>query len=145
MALIPPKRIELRIMKEWISDNWFQVVQRNWETKDEKHKRVGTNVQLLDSFNAFKYYVSKYMAKVDSLEVHHPGRFWSASTNWEDIIEEEIELQPKQLIKFKRLMKRYLKTKHKKTANRLRKPYNIELWGNSKTILRALNWCRVAY
>jgi hypothetical protein len=64
-----------RIDKEWLSRSWFEVV----GSGDERHRRAGTQVQAVRSWNGVKHYTAKYIAKVGELPAEWGagvGRWW---------------------------------------------------------------------
>lgn len=61
--------------KEWLSRTWFEVV----GSRDERHLRAGTQVQLVQSWRRVIGYAAKYLAKeVDEL----PAAWWQGVGRW---------------------------------------------------------------
>lgn len=136
--------VKLEYLRHWVSKNWFEVAQRKWDVKDEKHLRAGTNCQLVKNYRQLMAYVSKYMGKVEVNELHNPGRFWASSRKFGDFIA-EIVLNGIQLIQFRRLLKRYVMQTNKRFARIIPSTQNIEVFAYWEFILRALNWVQLTY
>lgn len=46
---------------KWVSDSWFDVV----GSGDERHRKAGSRIEPIQTWNGVVYYVSKYIAKTD--------------------------------------------------------------------------------
>jgi|GEM_PF-6146056 len=135
------KRYNIDFVKQWISQNWFEVVQRNWSVKNYDHFKVGTNTKIVKTLRQLTNYVTKYITKKEGNDkLINQGRYWGCSRNWGTQIIDSIPLTGKQLIIFKRLMKSYLKKSNKRMARKMTHCRNIEIWAHWKFILNALNW-----
>lgn len=133
------KEFKKEYLKHWVSQNWFEVVQRSWLIKDERHLRAGTNVKSINGIRQAMCYVSKYMTKDQDDGLKDQGRYWAASQNWGDLILESFELSSQQLIQFRRLMRTFLK-ENPRMSKRVARTQNIEVWGGYEFILDALKW-----
>ncbi|GAA5522331.1 helitron helicase-like domain-containing protein [Aliifodinibius salicampi] len=134
--------INIEVLKKWTSRNWFEVVQRNWDIKDLKHLKAGTNCKRIKEYRQVVYYVSKYMAKEDEERLKNQGRYWGVSTGWEDFIASD-KLEGKELIWFRRLLSRYLKRKNKYMSDKVAKGGSIEIWAPKKFIIKAFLWSKL--
>lgn len=69
------------IDKNWLSQNWYEVV----NSGDEKHLRAGTKVEAVKSENHAMAYVIGYLKKLKQKivpkEYQNVGRFWAHSKN----------------------------------------------------------------
>lgn len=135
--------IKLPLLRKWVSRNWYEVVQRNWKVKDEKHLKAGTNCKRIKDYRQVIYYVSKYMAKEDEEKLKNQGRYWGASRGWEDFIASD-KLEGKELIIFRRLLRGYLKRKSPRMARKVAKGGNIEIWAPKNFIINAFLWSKIA-
>jgi len=112
---------KLEALKKWVSKNWFEVVQRLWRKRDEKHLRAGTNCKKIDQYGQMIAYVSKYMAKVEGQDsLLDQGRYWGASRNWDDQLATE-KLSGQKYMTFLRVLRRYLHRTNKKLAKKIYK------------------------
>ena len=133
---------DIETLKKWVSRNWYEVVQRLWEEKDEKHLRAGTNCKDVDNFRQMISYVSKYMAKVEGQDsLLNQGRYWGASKNWDDELASE-KLKGRKYIKFLRVLRRYLERTNKKLAKKVYKCQNLELFLPRELIMMAYLWAK---
>lgn len=140
------KRYNIDFVKKWMSKNWFEVVQRNWETKNYDHLKVGTNTKIVRTLRQLTNYVTKYITKKEQDDkLTDQGRYWGCSRNWGDTLVEHLSLSGKQLIIFRRLMKRYIRKSNRRMARKITHYPNIEVWANWKLILDALNWSCTMY
>ncbi|MDZ7659639.1 hypothetical protein [Fodinibius sp.] len=143
LLLYIERDINLSLFKKWVSQNWFEVVQRNWDIKDGKHLRAGTNCKRINDFRQASYYVSKYMAKTDDEKLKNQGRYWGASRGWEDFIAED-KLEGKELIIFRRIIRNYLKRKSPAMARKVARGGSIEIWAPKSFIIRAYLYSKIA-
>lgn len=62
------------IDREWLSKAWYEVV----GSRDNRHRRAGTQVQLVQSHRGVISYAAKYTAKPQALPAdwQEPGRWW---------------------------------------------------------------------
>lgn len=111
------------LAKAIVSQIWARVVQEGYISSGgeyeaysehfQKHKRVGTQVKQMDGRKAIKCYVSKYIAKCeDNTRPTEWGRSWGVwNMNGELDFSpvEQITLDYKQGVIFKRLVRRWLK------------------------------------
>jgi hypothetical protein len=134
-------RPSLGVLKEWVSKNWFEVVQRKWRKRDEKHLKAGTNCKEVDRYRQMVVYVSKYMTKVEQDSLLDQGRYWGASRNWGDKLASE-PLEGRELIEFRRLVKRYISNSSKYMAQKVTKCANIELFLPQEFITNAYLWVK---
>lgn len=134
--------INLSLFRKWVSKNWFEVAQRNWDIKDEKHLRAGTNCKHIKEYRQVVYYVSKYMSKEDDEKLKDQGRYWGASSGWEDFIAED-KLTGEELIIFRRLLSNYLKRKSPSMARKVKRGGSIEIWAPKHFIIRAFLWSKL--
>lgn len=138
------KEPKIESLKKWVSRNWFEVVQRNWEEKDEKHLRAGTNCKKFDAYRAMVCYVSKYMTKVEQDTLKDQGRHWGASRDWGDELASDT-LEGRQLIAFKRLVRKYLSKTNKYMAKKIHKCRNLEVFLPQEFVLNAYLWAKNRY
>lgn len=131
----------LEKLKKWVSQNWYQVVQRLWEEKDEKHLRAGTNCKKVNNFRHAIAYVSKYMAKVEQDKLIDQGRYWGASRNWEDKLAKS-SLEGEKLIVFRRLIRKYVNKTNRFLAQKISSCANIEVFLPQGFILKAFFWAK---
>lgn len=141
------KRFNIKFVMKWVSQNWFEVVQRNWEIKNYDHLKVGTNTKIVRTLRQLTNYVTKYITKKEEEDdkLINQGRYWGCSRNWGDTLIENITLSGKQLIVFRRLMKGYMRKMNKQMAKKITHCPNIEVWANWKLIFDALNWSCTMY
>jgi hypothetical protein len=142
LLLYIERDINLSLFQEWVSENWYEVAQRNWDLKDEKHLEAGTNCKKIEDFRQVSYYVSKYMAKEDDEKLKDQGRYWAASSGWEDFIASD-KLEGEELIWFRRLLNRYLKRKSPAIAKKVANGGNIEVWAPKDFIIKAYLWSKL--
>ncbi len=71
--------VNQEVNKNWLSQSWYEVV----NSKDERHLRAGTKVELVKSKNHAVAYLINYLKKIDQKivpeEYKSVGRFWSHS------------------------------------------------------------------
>lgn len=132
---------ELEILKKWVSKNWFEVVQRVWRKRDEKHLKAGTNCKKVDHYRQMIVYVSKYLTKVEQDKLIDQGRYWGASSNWGDKLAQE-SLEGRELIRFRQILRRYLKRSSKYMAQEVAKCSNIEIFLPQGFITKAYLWVK---
>ncbi len=132
---------DLGKLKKWVSLNWYEVVQRFWEEKDEKHLQAGTNCKKVDNYLSMISYVSKYMTKTDQDKLLDQGRYWGASRNWGDLIASD-ELNGYEMIKFRRLLRNYPSKVNPYMAKKVRDFPNIEVFVSQRFIIDAYIWSR---
>lgn len=62
------------VEKEWLSAAWYEIV----GSGDEKHKRFGSRVEQVKSWNGVNKYASKYVAKLpdEAIQFTNVGRWW---------------------------------------------------------------------
>jgi hypothetical protein len=68
-------QIELKALRIWMSENWYEVV----GSGDVKHLLAGTRVEQVNSWNGVMVYAAKYMGKECYAEAggwNLPGRWW---------------------------------------------------------------------
>ena len=72
--------VDQEIDKNWLSQNWYEIV----DSKDERHLRVGTTIELVRSKNHAVAYIINYLKKINQKtvpeEYKNVGRFWSHSS-----------------------------------------------------------------
>jgi hypothetical protein len=99
--------------KLWLSKVWYEVV----GSGDKKHLLAGTTVEQIRNFRHAMYYVSKYCAKVEKggkkeIFDYPIGRYWGVFNRKAFGIESySFMLTYPALIKLRRLINRYLKSK----------------------------------
>lgn len=130
---------KLQYLREWFSQNWFEVVHRNFDFKDEKHLLAGTNVKKVKSPAHLIFYIAKYLSKVDGTQLTNQGRFWGTSKNWGVFISSK-RITGKQLIQFRRTLKNLLKSKGCMIAKSVSTYPTIEVFIHWKSALRILKW-----
>lgn len=134
-------QVNIEYLKKWVSRNWYEVVQRFWDEKDEKHLKAGTNCKRVKNYKQLICYVSKYMTKQDADQLENPGRYWGSSRNWGIFIAEDI-LTGRELIQFRRLLKRYLIRSNPYMARKITRYQNIEIWAPWRFIRDAYLWAK---
>ncbi len=140
------KRFNIQFVKEWISLNWFEVVQRNWEVKNLDHFKVGTNVKIVKTLRQLTNYVTKYITKKEEDDkLKNQGRYWGCSRNWDDVMLDHYELTGKQTIAFRRLLKGYLRKTNRRMSKKMTSCPNVEIWAHWRFIFDALTWSTLMY
>ncbi|MEP2446584.1 MAG: hypothetical protein ABJI69_05095 [Balneola sp.] len=134
----------LQFLKKWVSKNWYEVVHRNLEEKDEKHLKAGTNVKVLNNARHLVNYLSKYLSKTEGEQLENQGRFWGASRNWGVLIAEQT-LNSVQLIQFRRLLRKYLKASNCMLYKKASTMPTITIFMDCRVTLKALEWCMNNY
>lgn len=146
LILFFKKRFNIQYVKEWISLNWFEVAQRDRETKNEDHLKVGTNVKIVKTLRQLTNYVTKYITKKEQDDkLANQGRYWGCSRNWDDVKLEHHELTGQQLIIFRRLLKGYLRKTNRRMSKKMTSCPNIEIWAHWRFIFDALAWSSLMY
>ena len=139
ILLLLPKEYNLLYLREWFKKNWKEVAQRFWDEKVENHKRISCDP--VDSLKKSGFYITKYLTKEEEDTPLNQGRYWGCTRNWGDLIQEYIKLTGKQLIHFRRLMKRYLKGS-KRFQKLVTAPINITVFAYWKATLQILEWVK---
>lgn len=101
----------LALLQRWLSDVWFDVV----GSGDEKHLRAGTNCRELSSRRHAAAYVSKYVGKEESDE-YAAGRRWGTFGLLDQSGSLTVDLSIDQLVQFKRLVRRWLRSRKSRFA-----------------------------
>jgi len=90
----------------WVSLHWYQVV----GSGDDRHLRAGTNVRRMTTAAHVAAYVGKYLSKSGDNIPGYTGRFWGTSRSW-DMPAVVLYLTDRQVVKLRRLLRRYLQKK----------------------------------
>ncbi|MEQ8524350.1 hypothetical protein [Gracilimonas sp.] len=130
-------------VRKWILQNWYEVAQRFWDTKLIDHSKVGTSVDRMFSLKGGRY-LTKYIAKSDDDIPENQGRLWGCSRNWGDVVLKQVELTKKQLIHFRRLVKRFLKGQ-KRMQKMATQPMNLVVFGHWSFFTHAIDWVKDVY
>lgn len=140
ILFLPDWEGKIQYLRKWISRNWYEVAQRFWDRKDEKHLKAGTNCKRIKNYRQLISYVSKYMGKCDDKVKDTPGRVWAASTNWGDHIG-SVVVSGKGLVRFIRIIRGYIKSQgSKKMAKYMTKNPNTEVFIPWSVVVKALDW-----
>ena len=98
---------------EWLSRAWYEAV----GSGDMRHYKAGTNVEVLRERNGVRFYVSKYIAKVDqegvSFSPYCKGRWWGVKRRnlipWGERV--VVTCTSKQAAMLMRIARQYVKSK----------------------------------
>jgi len=90
----------------WGKDAWHEIT----SSSDENHLVYGFDVSPIKSRKHAYYYVSKYIAKQDS-KGEFAGRHWGRIGRLDCSVSETFSLEESEYIVFRRLVKRWLKTR----------------------------------
>jgi hypothetical protein len=134
-----PKFYNHEYLKHWLSQNWYEVAQRFWDEKQEKHLSAGTEVQKIKNIRSAAHYLCKYLNKELDNTPSNQGRFWGCSRNWGDLMH-EAELTGRQLVWFRRLVKRMTKGNNKRMSKMITLPMNLTIFGYWRAFVQALEW-----
>lgn len=141
IILYIPSDARIKFLRDWFGLNWFQVVQRYWDTKDTLHKYAGVSVDKIDNLKMAGSYLSKYISKDEDDSASAQGRYWGCSKNWGHTILEDQSLTAIQLIILRRLLKRYLKENEYMTEI-ISKPFELTIFGHWSFFVKALKWIK---
>lgn len=144
LMVVFEKEYHIQYMRNWIADSWFEVVQRFWSEKDDKHHRAGTQCKRVESLKKAGVYLSKYISKEEDNVPEGQGRFWGCSRNWGEVILSKVKLTGNQLVHFRRLVKRFLKG-HYGMQKIITNPFNIVIFGHWSFFVKALSWVKKTY
>lgn len=115
------------IDKNWLSQNWYEVV----NSGDEKHLKAGTRVELIRDESQAIAYVSSYLKKLKQKIVpktyRNIGRFWSHSSNTLKSLDYEIYFEDRNKVRNIRKLKRNIRTLRRWYFAKLRS-WNIRKW-----------------
>lgn len=140
ILFLPEWEGKINYLRKWVSKSWYEVAQRFWDEKDEKHLKAGTNCKRIKNYRQLISYVSKYMGKCDDQVTGNPGRVWGASTNWGDHIG-SVVISGKGLVRFIRIIRGYIKSQgSRKMAKYMAKNPNTEVFIPWSVVVRALDW-----
>ena len=134
-----PKVYKHEYIRAWLSIAWYNVVQRYWDEKQENHLNAGTEIQKIENIRSASYYLCKYLNKELENVPENQGRFWGCSRNWGDLVC-EASITGKQLVMFRRLVKKLTKRENKRMAKMVTLPLNLTMFGYWKSYQDALNW-----
>lgn len=140
-----PKRYQLPYLQRWLGKNWFEVAQRFWDEKQINHLDAGTQFKELtkkqgkDSLQSAAFYLCKYINKEEDNTPEHQGRYWGYSRNW-GILMHEAELTGRELIQFRRLVKKYTKRNNRRMSKMVGLPVNLTIFGHWRFFVQALEW-----
>ncbi len=130
----------LQYLKHWISKNWYEVVHRDLDEKDEKHLKAGTNVKRVKGAKHLVYYMSKYISKEETTPMVNQGRFWGCSRDWGLFVAERV-LTGEQLLHFKRIIKKFVERSNKYYSRKITQMPTFEVFIDHRISIRALEWC----
>lgn len=82
-----------------------------------------------------------YTREEETAEIGHTGRFWGCTPNWGDLMVDEQHLTAKQLIQFRRLVKRFVKG-IPRMQKMITRPINLVIFGHWSFFVSAINWVR---
>lgn len=105
---------------------------------------AGVSVDKVNSLRLASSYLSKYISKEEGNTPENQGRFWGCSRNWGEVIIDQAKLSARQLIQFRRLVKRSLKgnSRMQKLATC---PSNLVVFGHWRFFLQAIEWVQRVY
>ncbi len=136
-----PEGYNIYYIRRWFSKNWYEVVQRFWETKLPEHHKAGTQVKQLSGLRQAGHYLSKYVAKKEGETPENQGRFWGNSRNWGEVVLNRVMLTGNQLIHFQRLVKRFLKGQYR-MQKLITRPINLVVFGHWSFFTMAIDWVK---
>ncbi len=97
--------VEPAEMASWLSTAWYE----SCGTLDPKHLQAGTRVERVDTWRGVRSYLSKYMAKTETLQPGRPiGRLWGVW--YKDLLpisEEVVPISLRDFFKLRRIMRRF--------------------------------------
>jgi len=107
--------------QEWLSRTWFEIIGSDLD----KHREHGVHISKVRSTRHAMFYVSKYAAKLEegSGKFTPIGRRWGRIGKFDTTPSIEVTLSDQQLIQFRRMIRKWLKSrgsdyyKRLKTAN----------------------------
>ncbi len=140
-----PKKYKLPYLQKWLGKNWYEVAQRFWDEKQTNHLDAGTQFKELtsregkNSIKSAAYYLCKYINKEEESTPKHQGRYWGYSRNW-GVLLHEAELTGRELIQFRRLVKKYVKRNNRRMSKMVSLPVNITIFGHWGVFVQALEW-----
>lgn len=101
--------VDQEVDKNWLSQNWYEVV----GSGDERHLRAGTRVEAVKSKDHAVRYLATYINKLDQKTVPKEyiniGRFWSHSKNIVEVTEYIVNDSPEGNRKLIRMFRRWYK------------------------------------
>ncbi|WP_147303453.1 hypothetical protein [Rhodohalobacter sp. SW132] len=96
--------------------------------KQENYLSADTEVQKIKNTRSTAHYPFKYLNKELSDESKNQGRYWGCSRNWGDLMH-EAELTGRQLVQFRRLVKKLTKKNNARMAKMITLPLNLTIFG----------------
>ena len=133
------KAYKVPYLQRWVAENWYQVAQRFWDEKIENHLQAGTELQKIKNIQSASRYLSKYLNKDLDDTPKNQGRFWGCSRNW-GVLMHEAELTGRQLIRFRRIVKKLARKNSKRMGKMVTLPITLTIFGHWRYFVQALEW-----
>jgi hypothetical protein len=98
-----------RALYQWFADTWSRIVADG----DRDVRKAGTRVEVVRSWRGVMFYAARYMANPGQvMPVECPGRMWGriGSNRWR-VSKVEVDLTPREFIKARRVVRKYLRRK----------------------------------